>query len=48
VQAITERDYPVIQATVLMITLIVLMISLAVDILYAYIDPRISYSEKLS
>jgi peptide/nickel transport system permease protein len=48
VQAISERDYPVIQATVLMITLIVLAISLAVDILYAYIDPRITYSEKLS
>jgi peptide/nickel transport system permease protein len=48
VQAISERDYPVIQATVLMITLIVLLISLAVDILYAYIDPRITYSKKLS
>jgi ABC-type dipeptide/oligopeptide/nickel transport system permease component len=43
VQAISDRDYPVIQATVLMITLLVLMVSLAVDILYAYVDPRIKY-----
>jgi peptide/nickel transport system permease protein len=43
VQAISDRDYPVIQATVLMITLLVLMVSLVVDILYAYVDPRIKY-----
>lgn len=43
VQAIADRDYPVIQATVLLITLMVLMISLIVDLLYAYVDPRIKY-----
>jgi peptide/nickel transport system permease protein len=43
VQAIADRDYPVIQATILMITLIVLLISLIVDLLYAYVDPRIKY-----
>jgi peptide/nickel transport system permease protein len=43
VQAIADRDYPVVQATVLMITLLVLVISLVVDLLYAYVDPRIKY-----
>jgi peptide/nickel transport system permease protein len=43
VQAISDRDYPVVQATVLLITLLVLVISLVVDLLYAYVDPRIKY-----
>ncbi|CAN5570284.1 ABC transporter permease [soil metagenome] len=43
VQAISDRDYPVVQATVLLITVLVLFISLFVDILYAYVDPRIKY-----
>jgi peptide/nickel transport system permease protein len=44
VDAISARDYPIVQASVLLITFIVLMVSLAVDVLYAYIDPRIKYS----
>lgn len=44
VDAISARDYPVVQAAVLVVTFIVLMISLVVDVLYAYIDPRIKYS----
>lgn len=43
VDAITARDYPVVQATVLLITLIVLLINLIVDVLYAFLDPRIKY-----
>lgn len=43
VDAISARDYPVVQAAVLLITLIVLLVNLAVDLLYAYLDPRISY-----
>lgn len=44
VDAISARDYPVVQAAVLLITVIVLVINLGVDLLYAYIDPRIKYS----
>ena len=33
-----------VQAAVLLITLIVLFVNLAIDLLYAYIDPRIKYS----
>jgi ABC-type dipeptide/oligopeptide/nickel transport system permease component len=40
-QAIFNRDYPLVQAAVLYLAVIFVLINLAVDILYAYIDPRI-------
>ena len=43
IQAISTRDYPLIQGCILFILLVFVMINLAVDILYAYIDPRIDY-----
>lgn len=43
IQAISTRDYPLIQGCILFILLIFVMINLAVDMLYAYIDPRIDY-----
>jgi peptide/nickel transport system permease protein len=39
-KAILERDFPVIQAFVVVITLFVLVINLAVDISYAYFNPK--------
>jgi len=44
VDSIGYRDYPVIQGTVLVITLGFVLVNLAVDLLYAYLDPRIHYS----
>lgn len=41
--AITRRDYQVIQALVLFIAVVFVFANLAVDILYAYLDPRIRY-----
>ncbi len=41
--AIFKRDYPVVQANVLMIAIIYVFINLLVDVCYAYIDPRIKY-----
>lgn len=41
--AIAFRDYPVVQSGVLVIAFLFVMINLVVDILYAYIDPRIQY-----
>jgi len=38
------RDFPVLQAVVLFMATVFLSINLIVDILYAYIDPRIRYS----
>jgi len=41
--AITERDTPLIQATVLLIVIIYLFANLVADILYAVLNPRIRY-----
>lgn len=42
-ESIVFRDFPVVQAIVLMTAAFVIVTSLAVDILYAYLDPRIRY-----
>jgi peptide/nickel transport system permease protein len=39
--AINTRDFPVIQGTVLVLSFFVCVINLAVDVAYAYVDPRI-------
>ena len=44
IDAIEQRDYPMIQGVVLVTTVAFVLINLAVDILYSYIDPRIRYS----
>jgi peptide/nickel transport system permease protein len=41
--AIQNRDYPVIQASVLFLTVAFTLINLVTDLLYAVIDPRIRY-----
>jgi peptide/nickel transport system permease protein len=43
VQAVTARDFPIVQSITLMVAVMVLGINLLVDIAYAYIDPRIRY-----
>jgi peptide/nickel transport system permease protein len=42
-EAVVGRDFPVTQAVVLLVAIVVLMVNLVVDILYAYVDPRIRY-----
>jgi peptide/nickel transport system permease protein len=42
-QAINARDYPLVQASVLFISVVYVFLNLAVDILYVYLDPRIRY-----
>lgn len=44
VDAINARDYPVIQAAVLVAAIIFLLLNLVVDLLYGWLDPRIRYS----
>lgn len=44
VVAISNRDYPVVQAIVLYITSVVLIMNFIVDVLYQYIDPRVHIS----
>ncbi len=43
VDTIFQRDIPVVQGCVLLIILVFLLVNLAVDLLYAVIDPRIEY-----
>lgn len=43
VNRILARDYPAVQGSVLVIALLFVFINLAVDISYAYLDPRIRY-----
>jgi peptide/nickel transport system permease protein len=42
-QSMLSRDYPLIQGTVLLVAVFVLTANLLVDVLYAYLDPRIRY-----
>jgi peptide/nickel transport system permease protein len=42
-EAFFRRDFPVIQAIVLFMSFVFVSINLLVDVLYAYIDPRIRY-----
>lgn len=44
VDSISNRDYAVVQGTVLFIALIYILINLVVDIIYMYINPKVSYS----
>jgi peptide/nickel transport system permease protein len=43
VDAVLARDYPTIQAVVLLFSVVYVMINLAVDMIYTVLDPRIRY-----
>ena len=40
-EAIANRDYPVVQSVVLVMATIFVLVSLVVDVLYAFLDPRL-------
>ena len=44
VQALFNRDYPIVQTTVMLLAVVFALINLAVDISYGFLDPRIRYS----
>jgi peptide/nickel transport system permease protein len=44
VQAISTRDFPIVQATVMIVAVIFVVVNLLVDLTYAWLDPRIKYS----
>ncbi len=48
VDAILMRDYPLIQAYVVWMAIIYVMMNLAADLLYHWIDPRVRYGEAAS
>jgi peptide/nickel transport system permease protein len=41
--AVFQRDYPLVQGTILFISVLFMLVNLAVDLVYALIDPRIRY-----
>jgi peptide/nickel transport system permease protein len=43
VQAIAARDFPMVQGSVLLVATLFVLVNLIVDIIYVFIDPRISY-----
>jgi ABC-type dipeptide/oligopeptide/nickel transport system permease component len=43
IQAIRTRDYPLVQAGVLIIAVTYVLVNLATDVVYAWLDPRIRY-----
>ncbi len=43
VDAIINQDYPVVQAAVTLLAIMFIGVNLAVDVVYAWLDPRISY-----
>jgi peptide/nickel transport system permease protein len=42
--AVTRRDYPVVQGVVMLVAVIYVTVNLVIDLLYAVIDPRIRYA----
>ena len=46
VESIENRDFTTVQGAVLTITMVVVLVNVLVDVLYAVIDPRISVSSK--
>jgi peptide/nickel transport system permease protein len=44
VQAVNYRDYPTVQAIIFVMALVFLSINLLIDLLYAWLDPRIRYA----
>ena len=46
VACIMKSDFPVVQGVVLLVATIFVMVNLLVDVIYAFLDPRIKYSEK--
>jgi len=45
IDSLYRRDFPIIQALILLAAIIVLVSNMVVDLLYGFIDPRIRYSE---
>jgi len=43
VQGISQRDYSLIMGSTLLFAVVIAFMNLIIDVLYAFIDPRISY-----
>jgi peptide/nickel transport system permease protein len=45
IEAVHHRDYPTVQAMVVLMALVFLTLNLVIDLLYGWLDPRIRYQE---
>jgi peptide/nickel transport system permease protein len=43
IEAVTGRDFPIVQGITMMVAVFVLMVNLFIDIVYAWVDPQIRY-----
>lgn len=43
IEAITQRDYPVIQGVNFTLASVIIVMNLVVDLIYGFLDPRIRY-----
>ena len=43
VDAIAQRDYPIIQSMALVVAAVYVLVNLIIDVMYVYVDPRIRY-----
>ncbi len=41
IEAISERDYPILQAVITTLAIMIVAVNLLVDLTYAFLDPRI-------
>ncbi len=46
VNCILKSDFPVVQGVVLLVAVVYVLVNLAVDIIYAFLDPRIKYAKR--
>jgi peptide/nickel transport system permease protein len=46
VDSILKSDFPMVQGIVLLVAVVFVLINLAADLMYAYLDPRIKYASK--
>ena len=44
IKSINNRDFPIVQGTLLLFSIQFVLVNLIVDLLYARVDPRISYA----
>ncbi len=44
IDSIFHRDFPAVQAVVVILAVIVLVLNLLLDLMYAWLNPRIRYS----
>ena len=44
ITSITHRDFPMIQAVIVLIAVVVLVLNLVLDLTYAWLNPRIRYN----